>query len=1122
MSQSSAQQIEKRWQLLTDITTQREINSSKRITYALKRTLELLKLDIGILSSIEGKTYTVVEFIAPEGALHRGQTFDLGNTYCSITLQANHVISINHMKESEHNRHPCYTAFQLETYIGTPVFVQGRRYGTLNFSSPTPHNTPFGEEDRQLLDMLATWVSSELEQEAHRNQFSSLLDAIPIPMLVINIEGDIVRYANREASELTQIPIDKLIDHSAPKLYADPNDDPRITELMEKHGAIHDMEVEIVNMKGVHYWLSMSVQVIDYDGEPCVLSTFVDVTQQKQMMGALQESQQDLRAQYESSPEATGVLNTQTGLFENPNKNAELLYGLPYDELIKVGPAHMSPEFQPDGRPSGEQAMEKIKEALEGKLPVFDWIHINSAGEEIPCEIRLVGLGGQRAHLVRFSVTDIRNRIAVQEELRQRARELEIVTEVSTKIASIQDLDDMLQTMVDLTKERFDLYHTHVFLIKDEGFNLTLTKGAGEVGRHMVAEGRTIPVSAEESLIASTARTKQSQIREYQGEMEGYMPHPFLIDTRTEMALPLVAGQDLVGVLDVRSAKEHAFGTTEQQIFETLAAQVAISIRNAQSFAESERNRYELDMLTRRLTREGWQNYFQTDGEHRYGLDRAGNEVLRADLPQSNEMDDELSNLDESLEVQGEMIGQIKLHQVGRNTDDLQAVLTAVADSLSTHIESLRLSEQTHNALTDADILYQVTTKLNASQTYDEILEAIATQSPIARNAKYIGLNYFDRPWTDEQRPEMAEAIALWHDNTPIKPTSFHKFKLDYFPKTMSSIEPNRPLLVSNMVTDERIGDPFRNIYLNVFKCKSNAIFPLSLGPLWIGYLDLVYEDVTEFNPAEVERFTTLAQQIAISSQTIYLNQQRARSLAETATLYQGSEQISRASTYGEALRALIDSLDVVKNRFDRAHLILFDKAWQDDQKPRYMILHGDWDKETDQIAELNVSIPLDTFTTDFPFKQGEPHYIPDVDQEESFSPYLLQGLKNNYDTKSILDLPLISSGEWIGRLSLHCKGELPALNEGEMRLVTNLTDQIATVTQGLRLFRQAQSRAEREAQVRNITNQIRRGNNQYEILQIARNEIAVLLKASKSEAKLGTSSQLREALQKRAQKNES
>ncbi|MEZ4644076.1 MAG: hypothetical protein R3E31_15325 [Chloroflexota bacterium] len=98
--------------------------------------------------------------------------------------------------------------------------------------------------------------------------------------------------------------------------------------------------------------------------------------------------------------------------------------------------------------------------------------------------------------------------------------------------------EPLLQTVTDLTKERFALYHAHIFLLNDSQDTLILTAGAGDIGRKMVAEGRRIPLAAPGSLVATVARTQQGAIRNYSAEGEGFMPHPLLTETRSEMAVP--------------------------------------------------------------------------------------------------------------------------------------------------------------------------------------------------------------------------------------------------------------------------------------------------------------------------------------------------------------------------------------------------------------------------------------------------------------------------------------------------------------------------------------------------------------------------------------------------------
>lgn len=129
----------------------------QQMTRLLQAGLHHLQLEVAILSRIKDRTYTVEHFVG--GGLHAGQTFELGHTYCSITINYNHVLGIHHMGISPHFRHPCYEAFQIETYIGTPVYHNGQLYGTVNFSSPTPRNEPFSDEQRVFVQLIGEAVN---------------------------------------------------------------------------------------------------------------------------------------------------------------------------------------------------------------------------------------------------------------------------------------------------------------------------------------------------------------------------------------------------------------------------------------------------------------------------------------------------------------------------------------------------------------------------------------------------------------------------------------------------------------------------------------------------------------------------------------------------------------------------------------------------------------------------------------------------------------------------------------------------------------------------------------------------------------------------------------------------
>ncbi|MHB8628856.1 MAG: GAF domain-containing protein [Aggregatilineales bacterium] len=191
----------------------------------------------------------------------------------------------------------------------------------------------------------------------------------------------------------------------------------------------------------------------------------------------------------------------------------------------------------------------------------------------------------------------------LEDRVRARTSELETVAKVSAATASILNVDELLQNVSDLTKTNFGLYHAHVYLLDDARQNLVLAAGAGEAGQKMKAAGHSIPLEREQSLVARAARTRRGVTVNDVTQAPDFLPNPLLPNTHSELAVPMLVGNTLIGVLDVQSEQVERFTDADVRVQTTLASQIAIAVQNARAFTQVEQHSSAMEMDRRRAQR---------------------------------------------------------------------------------------------------------------------------------------------------------------------------------------------------------------------------------------------------------------------------------------------------------------------------------------------------------------------------------------------------------------------------------------------------------------------------------------------------------------------------------------
>jgi signal transduction histidine kinase/CheY-like chemotaxis protein len=111
-------------------------------------------------------TSTFLNTIAPEELpAKRGLVLPLDKTFCQVTFSSDGPISMHHVSESKYKDHPAASFLGMEAYIGTTIFVNDEKYGTVNFSNRKPRNKPFTSTDEDFVNLLGKWISITIEQQ---------------------------------------------------------------------------------------------------------------------------------------------------------------------------------------------------------------------------------------------------------------------------------------------------------------------------------------------------------------------------------------------------------------------------------------------------------------------------------------------------------------------------------------------------------------------------------------------------------------------------------------------------------------------------------------------------------------------------------------------------------------------------------------------------------------------------------------------------------------------------------------------------------------------------------------------------------------------------------------------
>lgn len=329
-------------------------------------------------------------------------------------------------------------------------------------------------------------------------------------------------------------------------------------------------------------------------------------------------------------------------------------------------------------------------------------------------------------------------------ETENRVRELELVSEVAKAATSQQETENLLSLVTSLVSEKFSFYHVGLFLIDDNREYAVLRAANSPGGKRMLERQHRLKIG-QVGIVGKVAETGKPRIALDVGEDAVYFDNPDLPETRSEAALPLKVGNEIIGVLDVQSKEANAFSEENIKILGILADQIAIAINNANLLTDLQQALLEAQTLQRQYTAQAWRSLAARKrlGYHKTiaGGKPISQFVQRAEIAQAlksgkfvtvypkgskDKEGEETPALAIPIRLRDQVIGVLNLRSTNSNRrwdEDEIELLSSISDRLALAIENARLFEETARRELRERTVSEITTKIRSKTDPESMIQ---------------------------------------------------------------------------------------------------------------------------------------------------------------------------------------------------------------------------------------------------------------------------------------------------------------------------------------------------------------------------------------------------------------
>jgi GAF domain-containing protein len=312
----------------------------------------------------------------------------------------------------------------------------------------------------------------------------------------------------------------------------------------------------------------------------------------------------------------------------------------------------------------------------------------------------------------------------------ERTKQLQVANEVSRVAGAVLDPDEIVNRVVNLITDQFGYYYAAIFLVDENYLWANLKDATGDAGKTLLGRNHRLQIGGQ-SMVGTAVAEGSAIVALDVGDEAIRFNNPLLPNTRSEIALPLIAGNRSLGALDVQSSEESAFNEDSIEILQNMANQVAVALENARLFQESQErlnqlNRYFYQGLKTEIRSVAFQdNSVLINPENENGVPAESFSQTHTTV----QMENDISVASVPVVVGNRTLGVIRLEIEGREwSSDEVAIFDAIATQAASKLENLQLIEETQKRAQQEQITNEITTSIRETLNLETILKT-ATES---------------------------------------------------------------------------------------------------------------------------------------------------------------------------------------------------------------------------------------------------------------------------------------------------------------------------------------------------------------------------------------------------------